>query len=324
MPRVYGVTIRKGGQGKSTTVATLARLCALYGARVLVIDLAQPGSCAASLRDIWPDTVHGDLSSVLLSLSQWPAGSFPDMEEARAALDAADLPARLITQPSWDSGAIAVLPWDDALGDAAAFLGSELTLRALIAALSTEANIVLIDFPAETGPLMTTALSATDSVLLPLAPEAPALEGAAATLRMLARVRAAGHPIELGGILITRAEPRNKRLMEVAQALRQAGEVEGESLQHKLLPFAIHANEYFEQAFRFGQPVWERTNAQRDWAGYILLTEWLLRDAGLSHLATNRRGPAMLRPETRIIDTTTLLFNQAEPMLADFERAHAT
>ncbi len=322
MPRVYGVTIRKGGQGKSTTVATLARLCALYGARTLVIDLAQPGSCAASLRDIWPDADHGTLSSVMLALRDWPAGQLPDLEAARAALNAASLPARLVSQPSWDSGAIAVLPWDDTLGDAAAFLRSELTLRALVTALSDESDIVLIDFPAETGPLMTTALSATDSVLLPLAPEAPALEGVAATLRMLARVREAGHPIELGGILITHAEIRNKRLIEVAQALRKAGEIEGESLQRKLLPFAIHANEYFEQAFRYGQPVWERTNAQRDWAGYVLLTEWLLRDAGLAHLAANRRGPAMLRPETRVIDTTTLLFNQTEPMLVDFERAH--
>lgn len=323
MPRVYGVTIRKGGQGKSTTVATLARLCALYGARTLVIDLAQPGSCAASLRDIWPEAPHGELSSVLLDLSNWPAGQLPDLGAARKALDSASLPAILMAQPSWGTGAIAALPWDDSLGDAAAFLRSELSLRALIAALSSAIDIVLIDFPAETGPLMTTALSATDSILLPLAPEAPALEGAAATLRMLARVREAGHPIELAGILLTRAEARSKRLMEVAQALRQAGEIEGESLQRKLLPFAIHANEYFEQAFRYGQPVWERTSAQREWAGYVLLTEWLLRDAGLAHLAVNRRGPAMLLPETRIIDTTTLLLNQAEPLLADFERAHA-
>lgn len=323
MPQVYGVTIRKGGQGKSTTVATLARLCALYGARTLVIDLAQPGSCAASLRDIWPDADHGDLSSALLALREWPAGQLPDLNAAHAALDAASLPARLIAQPSWDSGAISVLPWDDVLGDAAAFLESERVLSALIAALASVTDIVLIDFPGETGPLMTTALSATDSVLLPLSPEAPALEGVAATLRMLARVREAGHPIELGGILLTHADSRNKRLVEIAQALRQAGEIEGELLQRKLLPFAIHANEYFEQAFRSGQPIWERTNAQRDWAGYVLLTEWLLRDAGLAHLAGNRRGPAMLRPETRIIDTTTLLFNQAEPMLADFERVHA-
>jgi chromosome partitioning protein len=324
MPRVYGITIRKGGQGKSTTVATLARLCALYGARTLVIDLAQPGSCAASFRDIWPENAHGDLSSALLALREWPAGQQPSIEAASDALHELGLPARLTAQPSWDSGSISVLPWDDMLGDAAAFLRSELTLRGLMAALAGEIDIALIDFPGESGPLMTTALSATDSVLTPLAPEAPALEGIAATLRMLARVRAAGHPIELGGILITRADSRNKRLNEVAQALRQAGEIEGESLQRKLLPFAIRTSEYFEQAFRYGEPVWERTNAQREWAGYVLLTEWLLRDAGLESLAANRRGPAMLAPETRIIATAPLPLSQQEPMLADFERSYTT
>lgn len=322
-PRVYGVTIRKGGQGKSTTVATLARLCALYGARVLVIDLAQPGSCAASLRDIWPESAHGDLSAALLALREWPAGQQPDVETARAALVAAGLPAQLLAQPSWGAGSLAVLPWDDALGDAAAFLQSEQALRGLIAALADSIDVVLIDFPAETGPLMTTALSATDRVLMPLSPEAPALEGAAATLRMLTRVRDAGHPIELAGIVLTRAEKGSKRLIEVAQALRQAGEIEGESLQRKLLPFAIRSNEYFEQAFRYGEPVWERTSVQREWAGYVLLAEWLLRDAGLQRLTTSRRGPAMLRPETPIMDTTSLLYDPNEPMLADFERAHA-
>ncbi|HEX9036348.1 MAG TPA: ParA family protein [Ktedonobacterales bacterium] len=322
MPRVYGVAIRKGGQGKSTTVATLARLCGLYGARTLVVDLGQPGTCGASLRDIWPETEHGDLSSALLALRDWPAGTKPGVAEARAALNACGLPARLTAQPSWNGGSIAVLPWDDALGDAASFLQSELALQALIAAMDDEFDVVLIDFPAETGPLMTVALSATDSVLMPLAPEAPALEGAAATLRMLARVRNAGHPIELGGILLTRADLRTRRLAEVAQALRQAGEIEGEMLENKILPFAILASEFYEQAFRNGDPVWERTSDQRQWAGYVLLVEWLLRDAGLGQLAGRRRGPAMLRSETRVIDTTRLLAGQAEPMLADFERAH--
>ncbi|HLJ81275.1 MAG TPA: AAA family ATPase, partial [Ktedonobacterales bacterium] len=64
MTQVYGVAIRKGGQGKSTTVSTLARLCALFGARVLVVDLAQPGTSTASLRDLWPAGEHGELSNV--------------------------------------------------------------------------------------------------------------------------------------------------------------------------------------------------------------------------------------------------------------------
>lgn len=322
MPKVYGVAMRKGGQGKSTTVSTVGRLSALYGARTLIIDLAQPGTASASLRDIWPTMPHGELSSALLSLHETPAGVTPGAEQALATLSEASLPVRLLSQPSWSGGELWVLPWDDLLGEAAAFLQSERVLIGLIESLASDIDIVLIDFPSDGGPLMTTALAATDSIIMPMAPEAPALEGAAATLRLLARVRESGRPIELGGLLITRVEPRNKRLVEVVQALKQAGSVEGESLERKLLPFAIRTHEYFEQAFRYGVPVWERTDNKRDWAGYVLMTEWLLRDAGLRHLAANRRGPAQLTPETRIIDTSAVLFSETEVMLRDFEHAH--
>ncbi len=322
MPKVYGVVIRKGGQGKSTTTSTLARLCALYGARTLVLDLAQPGTTTASLRDIWPDSAHGDLSDALMALHEFPAGVTPDNELARAALAQSTLPVRLLSQPSWSGGELWVLPWDDLLGDAAAFLQSEQALAGLIHSLADDIDIALIDFPSDGGPLMTTALAATESVIMPMAPEAPALEGAAATLRLLARVRERGQPIELGGLLITRVEPKSKRLVEVVQALRQAGVIEGESLERKLFPFAIRTHEYFEQAFRYGVPIWERTDNMRDWAGYVLLAEWLLRDAGLARLATQRRGPALLAPETRIVDTGAVLMSDPEVMLRDFERSH--
>lgn len=322
MPKVYGVAIRKGGQGKSTTVSTLARLCALSGARTLVIDLAQPGTTTGSLRDLWPSSAHGELSAAFLTLHEFPASVTPDAELARAALQAASLPVRLQSQPSWSGGALLALPWDDLLGEAASFLQSERTLAGLIESLASEIDIALIDFPSDGGPLMTTALAATDSVIMPMAPEAPALEGAAATLRLLARVRESGRSIALGGLLLTRVDPKSKRLIEVVQAIRQAGEIEGESLEGKLFPFAIRQHEYFEQAFRYGVPVWERTGHQRDWAGYVLLAEWMLRDAGLAKLANARRGPALLTPETRIIDTSAVLLNEPEVMLHDFERAH--
>ena len=322
MSKVYGVAICKGGMGKSTTVSTVARLCALAGARVLVVDLAQPGTASASLRDLWPETAHGELSSALLALHDAPAGAQPSNEAAQAALDGAALPVRLLSQPSWSGGALWVLPWDDLLGEAASFLQSERILAGMLSALAPEIDLVLIDFPAEGGPLMTTALSATDSIIMPLVPEAPALEGAAAMLRLLARVRDSGREIALGALLLTRVEPRNKRLLEVVQALKQVGALEGESLERTLLPFAIRSNEYFEQAFRYGVPVWERTDNKRDWAGYVLLAEWLLHDAGLGSLAENHRGPAILTPETRIIDTTALLMSEVEVMLSDFERTH--
>ena len=321
--RTYGVAICKGGQGKSTTVSTVARLCALYGARVLVVDLAQPGTTTASLRDIWPDGEHGDLSTAMLAFRTYPAGVAPEPEQVQEAFATFRLPVRLTSQPSWSGGQLLVLPWDETQGEAAAYLHSELTLRGLITGLGDQIDLALIDFPAENGSLFTNALAATDALLMPLTPETPALEGAAALLRQLARARAGGHDIALHGVLLTRCEPKSKRLADIAQTLMQAEEVEGEQLSRKLLPFAIRANEFYEQAFRYGVPIWERSADPANWAAYVLLAEELLRDAGLARLAERRGGPALLPANTRILDTTALFLADPELPLADFERAHA-
>ncbi len=322
MTTVYGVAIRKGGQGKSTTASTLGRLCALYGARVLIVDLAQPGTTTASLRDIWEPATHDLLANLLLAFRAFPAGVGPTPEQARAAFAAAQLPVRLPTQPSWSGGSIAVLPWDDALGDACALVPSERILGGLIAGLDDEIDVALIDFPAEGGPLFANAIAASSRVIMPLTPETPALEGADAMLRALARAREQGQDITLGGILLTRCDPKNKRMYDVVQTIRQVEEIEGETLNDKLFPFAIRTNEFFEQAFRYGEPIWDRSSNPAHWAGYVLLTEWLLRDAGLARLSGQRRGPALLAPDTRILDATALLMNDPEIPLADFERAH--
>lgn len=324
MRNVYGIASRKGGQGKSTTVYTTARLCALYGARVLVVDLAQPGTTTASLRDLWPAGEHGDLSSILLAFQNFSPGVAPSAEQAHAALASVGLPVVLASQPSWSGGFVSVIPWDELQADAAAHLNSERILAGLLDSLASDIDLALIDYPAEGGPLMTMALAATRRVVVPLIPETPALEGLEGMLRLLARARAAGYQIDLAGILLTRCDPKNKRFTEIAQTILQSGEVEGESLGRKLLPFAIRQNEFFEQGFRYGEPIWERSSNAAHWAGYVLLSEWLLRDAGLQRLASMRRGPAQIAPETRILDISALVLDDPEVRLADFEKAHAT
>jgi chromosome partitioning protein len=324
MNKVFGVTIRKGGQGKSTTVSTVARLCALSGARVLVVDLAQPGTTTASLRDIWRPSDHTDLSEMLLSLRSLPAHTLPSIEQARAAFGASGLPVTLATQPSWAGGSVRILPWDEVLADAASHLQSEFVLAGLVRALSDEIDLTLIDFPAEGGPLYAMAMAATESVIMPLTPETPALEGAYSTLRSITQWKARNHRIGLGGIILTRCDPKNKRMFDVVQALLQTTEIEGERVSERLFPFGIRANEFFEQAFRYGEAVWERTANPSHWAGYVLLAEWLLRRAGREDLAqaSRRRGPALLMADTRILDVTGGVLESPDIPYSDFARTH--
>jgi cellulose biosynthesis protein BcsQ len=170
---------------------------------------------------------------------------------------------------------------------------------------------------------MTNALAASDRVIVPLAPETPALEGLEAMLRLLARARESGHDISLAGVLLTRCDQKNKRVFEIAQTIRQSGEVEGEPLGRRLYPFAVRQTEFYEQAFRYGEPIWERTQEFSQWAAYVLLAEQILRESGLEHLATRRRGPTLMPRETRILDISAPLPSNSDVMLGDFEKTHA-
>ena len=322
MHTVYGVANCKGGQGKSTTVSTVARLAAFYGARVLVIDLAQPGTATSSLRNIWPDSEHGDLSSAMLSFQMLPPGRLPSAELALAALEAVALPVELVSQPSWSGGSVLVFPWDEMQGDAAAHLHSERVLEGLIDALSYQIDLTFIDYPAEGGPLLTNALAASDRMIVPLVPETPALEGLETMLRLLARARESGHEVSLAGILLTRCDQKNKRVFEVVQTIRQSGEVEGEPLGRRLYPYAVRQTEFYEQAFRYGEPIWERTQDHSQWAAYVLLVEQILRESGLGQLVEGRRGPTLMPPETRIFDISALLPSGSDVMLTDFLKTH--
>ena len=322
MYKVYGVGIRKGGQGKSTTVATLSRLCAMQGARVLVIDLAQPGSATTSFRDVWPDQEHADFSHALLTLRGLPPGQPPDAATCRAVLASSQLPVPLRTLPSWGGGTIAVLPHDELLEEAAAYLSCDLVLRALIASQLESYDLVLIDLPMDGVSLLGNALAATERVLMPVAPESPALEGADAMLRLLARVRQAGQPVSLAGILLTRCDPKSKRAADVVRTLTQSGEVEGESLHRKVFPFAVRQSEFYEQAFRYGVAVWDRTDDPSHWAAYSLLAEWLLRDAGLGHLIESPRLAMRLEPDTRVVDSLAIGLGRCEVEYRTFRDAH--
>lgn len=322
MRKVYGVASRKGGQGKSITISTLARLCAIAGARVLVVDLAQPGTLSASLRDIWPDAAYTPLSSTLLALRHTPPQTMPRRDETLAALSGCNLPVPLTSQPSWSGGAIGVIPWDEFAADAAAFVQSEFLVSGILEALGDQYDIALLDFPSEGGPLLTNALAATQSIILPLVPETPALEGAEAFLRLMTRARSSGLQLELDGILLTQCDPRNRRVFEIVQTITHAGTVEGEPLGDKLYPFAVRASEFFEQAFRYGEPVWARTANKAQWAAYVILARRILSRAGLVEQAQSQNGPMILEPETRIFDISALILDDPEVRWEDFRLAH--
>ncbi len=306
MYKTYGVAMKKGGQGKSTTVITLARLLALYGARVLVIDLAMPGTTSTSFRDCWPASDHGVFSELLAPFCQLSADEIPHPDDTIMAYDTQMLPVPLVSKPSWGGGLVSLLPFDDGLGNIARNMKSPLVLDGFLRSVDSAFDIMLIDCPSDDSILLDNSMFAMDRMLIPFTPSAASLEGLDATLRLLRRFREGTARLTLGGVILTQVEPRNKRTSDLVNTLIHSGIVEGEPIKERLFPFAIRASDYYDHAFRYGEPVWERTKEVRVWAGYVLMSEWLLLDAGLDHLCVNRRHAALVEPNTRVLDTNAV------------------
>lgn len=294
MPRIYGFANKKGGQSKSTTTILLARLLARYGARVLVVDTAQPGTTTTAFRAALPDEPHG--LADLLNAVFMAARSAKLETVVRNALDQ---PPPL---PLPVSDNISLLPYDERLDEVAArCLRRDDTLAVIFSQVAHKVDIILMDYPTDYGALMENCLYVTDRIIIPVAPAPEAIDGFQQFLHVMAEARRAGRRATLAGILITQARETSGRFNDVCRALVAAPEIAGEQLRTKLFGWSVKYSEHFPQSFKFGQAVWERTNDETVWAGYVLTAEWMLRDAGLHQLLAHRKQ-LILAPETLVLD----------------------
>jgi cellulose biosynthesis protein BcsQ len=295
MPHIYGFANKKGGQSKSTTTILLARLLVSHGAHVLIVDAAQPGTTTTAFRAALPET-HRGLADLINAVFMAPR-NVPLESVVRNALDTPLPLPLLVGDHFW------LLPYDERLDEVAArCLRRDDTLALIFRELRQNVDIILIDYPTDYGPLMENCLYVTDRIIIPVAPAPEAIDGLQQFLHVMAEARRMGRRATLAGILITQAREGNGRFNDVCRALVAAPEIAGEHLRAKLFGWAVKYSEHFPQGFKFGQVVWDRTSDETTWAGYVLTAEWLLRDAGLDHLVERRSGPALLAPETLVLD----------------------
>ncbi len=189
MARIIAIANQKGGVGKTTTSVNLAAALAQAPMRVLLVDLDAQGNATMG-SGVDKREVAGSNCDVML-------------EEMHAA----DVIVR--TPEGFD-----LLPGNNDLTAAEIELmdepGREQRLRRALETVRDRYDFILIDCPPALSLLTLNALTAADSVLVPMQCEYYALEGLTALLQTIDALKAKLNPaLEIEGVLRTMFDVRN-------------------------------------------------------------------------------------------------------------------
>ena len=196
--RIISLSNQKGGVGKTTTAINLSAALAEYGRKVLAIDFDPQGALSAGLgvpaHDV-PTIYELMLGSVKDPREAIVETSVPNLHVIPANIDLSAAEVHLVNEVARES-----------------------ILARIIAKVSNDYDVVIIDCQPSLGLLTVNSLTAAHGVLIPLECEFFALRGVALLVETIDKVRDRLNPaIELDGILPTMYDARTLHSREVLE-----------------------------------------------------------------------------------------------------------
>ena len=229
MGRIIAVANQKGGVGKTTTAINLAACLAEAGKKVLTIDLDPQGNMTSGL-GVDKNEVENTVYELMLdecSIKESMTDTVVDgMKVIPSNVNLAGAEIELLGIPE-----------------------KEYILRNAVDYIKEDYDFIVIDCPPSLSMLTVNALSAADTVLVPIQCEYYALEGLTQLLHTINLVKSRLNPdLEMEGVVFTMYDARTNLSLQVVENVK-------DNLQERVYKTIIPRNVRLAEAPSHGLPI---------------------------------------------------------------------
>ena len=251
MGKIISFANQKGGVGKTTTCVNVSAYLASHGLKVLLVDLDPQGNAtsglgvekSSSLKTIY-NVLDGDayIEEVILK------SKIPSLDVIPATVDLAGAEIDLVQMNN-----------------------REKVLRNRLERVKSIYDFICIDCPPSLGLLTVNALSASDSVLIPIQCEFFALEGLTQLMNTIRLVKKHLNPdLDVEGVVLTMKDARSNLINQVSDEIRTF-------FGKKVFETAIPRNIRLAEAPSHGMPVGVYDSNSKGAKAYLSLSEEILK-----------------------------------------------